>query len=170
MALTSEVRFSPERLQRSYLDQLVQKQMESNETNSTFCSDPFGEAECEGEWHAAKCFAQGRLTFPQIIKNHSKIWSTAPFLPMYLWLLIHHMGKYIQDRKVSPLPGNNRTIKPGKTGLATRNFCSFTPHLLAEGLKALFQRRWTHLWCYTDLVKCVQPVRLSAIIISSSSQ
>ena len=58
-----------------------------------------------------------------------------------IWLLIHCIGKYIHDRQVSPSPVNNGTIKPGKTGLVTRNFCSFTQHLLAEGLKVLFQRR-----------------------------
>lgn len=88
MEFTAEVHFSPQKLQVSYLDEEVQKQMESNQTNSTFCHYPFGEAECEAEGHAAKCFAQGRLTFPEITKNYSKIWlilvKHAKFSPMYL--------------------------------------------------------------------------------------
>lgn len=52
--------------------ELVQNQVEWNETNSTFCSYPFGEAECEGEWQAAKCFAQGGVTFPEITTSYSK--------------------------------------------------------------------------------------------------
>lgn len=64
--------------------ELVRNKVEWNETNSTFCSYPFGEAECEGEWQAAKCFAQGGVTFPEITMNYSKIWSTVQFFPMYL--------------------------------------------------------------------------------------
>lgn len=60
--------------------ELVQNQVEWNEINSTFCSYPFG----EGEWQAAKCFAQGGVTFPEITMTYSRIWSKVQFFPMYL--------------------------------------------------------------------------------------
>lgn len=62
--------------------ELVQNQVEWNETNSTFCSYPFAESECEGERQAAKCFAQGGVTFPEITKNYSIF--LIQFFPMYL--------------------------------------------------------------------------------------
>ena len=46
-----------------------------------------------------------------------------------IWMLIHHLGTYIQDGQVSRSPVNNRTIMPGKTGLATRSCCRFPQYL-----------------------------------------
>lgn len=70
--------------------ELVQNQVEWNETNSINCSYPFGEAECEGERHAAKCFPQGGVTFPEITRNYSKIRSTVQFSLMYLTAYTPH--------------------------------------------------------------------------------
>lgn len=128
MALTFHVWFSLQQQQGSYLEQCTWKQTESSDTNPTFCPYPFEEAECEEEWHAARCSVHGRPTSPEIIKNYSKIWSIAQFFPVCFTAYILHWEIHSGQGSLTIIC-KQQTIKTGKTELVTRNICSFTPPL-----------------------------------------
>lgn len=117
--------------------ELVQSQVEWNEANSTFCSYPFGEAECEGERQTVKCFAQGGVTFPEITMNYSKIWSTAQFFCYVFDCLYTISGNTFRTGK----PYHHlQTVEPRSQGKLSQKSLQFYTSPLSWGAQGTFPK------------------------------